>query len=276
MTRTRLEPLDKGVKRKPLRRIRLAVQYDGTAYNGWQAQPSGTTIQRTLEKSIQKITGDTVSLIGAGRTDAGVHAVEQVASFDSATKLDTTVLKRALNAVLPEDVRVFAVEDVQTDFHPRYSALRKRYVYLIANMEIGSVPVFLKRYVWQISVPLRAAEMKRAADYLCGRHDFSSFRGTGCGARSPVREVYAIDVQGFDEIHFLCARFSGTFLKIAIEADAFLRHMVRNIVGTLVEVGRGKLTPQDIRGILEARDRKCAGPTAPAKGLFLDRVIYPL
>ncbi|MGD0884233.1 MAG: tRNA pseudouridine(38-40) synthase TruA [Thermodesulfovibrionales bacterium] len=257
-----------------LRRIKIELQYDGTSYRGWQVQPSGVTIQGMLQESIRGITGQPVTIVGAGRTDAGVHAIAQVASFDSSSRLDETVLKRALNAQLPPDVKIMAIENCPGDFHPRYSALRKRYFYLIANA--GDVPVFFERYMWWIRAPLDVGGMKAASEFLLGRHDFSSFRGAGCDVKSPVREVYCIQAERFGELTFLSARFSGNFIKISLEANGFLRHMARNIVGTLVEVGRGRIRPETLRDILLARDRRRAGQTAPAKGLFLDRVIYSL
>jgi tRNA pseudouridine38-40 synthase len=256
------------------RRLKVKLQYDGSAYHGWQIQRSGATIQGLLQEAIYRITGERVSVSGAGRTDAGVHAIEQVASFASSSGLDGVTLKRGLNAVLPRDVRVIDLHDTDGDFHPRYDAVKKRYVYLIANMEV--VPVFMERYVWRIRSPLDGERMNVAAGFLRGSHDFSAFRGTGCGARNPVREVYRLEIEHRDEAAFLFARFSGNVMLFTIEADGFLRHMVRNIVGTLAEVGKGRIEPEEIRKILESRERRLAGPTAPAKGLFLDQVIYRL
>lgn len=257
-----------------MRRIRLRIQYDGASYNGWQVQPKGTTVQGLLEEAIRKITGEAVHVAGAGRTDAGVHALGQVASFNSSSGLANNVISKALNALLPRDVRVTAVEDAEADFHARYSSLRKRYVYLVANT--GTVPVFVDRYAWWIRFPLNVEHIRTSAAFICGRHDFSSFRGSGCGARNPNREVYSLEVERSDEINFLFTGFRGGFITFKIEADGFLRHMVRNIVGTLVEVGRGRIEPGVMEEILLARDRRLAGPTAPARGLFLERVIYTL
>lgn len=257
-----------------MRKIRLTIQYDGSSYNGWQVQPRGATVQGLLEDVIEKITGERVHVIGAGRTDAGVHAIEQVASFGSSSGLTHDVLKRALNALLPRDVKIIAVEDSEADFHPRFSSVRKRYVYLIANTE--TVPVFVDRYVWRIRFPLNVEQMSAASVFILGSHDFSSFRGAGCNARNSVREVYSLDVEKSDEMQFLFSGFRGAFIKFSIEADGFLRHMVRNIVGTLVEVGRGRIGSEALKDILVSRERRFAGPTAPAKGLFLERVIYTL
>lgn len=255
-----------------MRRIRMTIQYDGSAYNGWQIQPSGTTIQGLLQDCIYRLTGERVNVVGAGRTDAGVHAVEQVAAFDSGSRLDIDVMKRALNALLPPDIRVMGIGEAERDFHPRYSARSKRYTYIIADMK--DVPVFVNRYVWLIRFPLDVDAMRTASAHLAGRHDFSSFRGSGCGARSPLREISLFDVGRSHEISFFFMRFQGDFIRITMEADAFLRHMVRNIVGTLVEVGRGRIKPERVKDILEMKDRRLAGPSAPARGLFLEKVMY--
>jgi len=255
-----------------MRRIALRLQYDGSAYNGWQIQPSGITIQGLLEDRLYRLTGERVRVIGAGRTDAGVHAIEQVAAFDSSSPLDLTVMKRALNALLPRDVRVMGIDEVRGDFHPRYSALSKRYFYII--VEERDMPVFVQRYVWAVGRPLDLDAMRAAAMALEGSHDFSSFRGAGCGARNPVRHVYHIGLERLEEATFFSVRFPCRYIKLSIEANAFLRHMVRNIVGTLVEVGRGKIMPGAMRDILESRDRGLAGPTAPPQGLFLEGIIY--
>jgi tRNA pseudouridine38-40 synthase len=180
-----------------------------------------------------------------------------------------------LNAVLPPDVRIAAAEDADFSFHPRYSVTRKRYTYLIANMS-DVPPLFFNKYMWWIKKPLDIMSMKSASARLCGTHDFSSFRGSGCGAKSPVRTVYLLDIEQLSEMSFLFAVFPGNFIKLSIEANGFLRHMVRNIVGTLVETGRSRMSPDKVIEILLARDRRLAGPTAPAKGLFLERVVYPL
>ena len=211
-------------------------------------------------------------MTAAGRTDAGVHAIEQVASFDCSSKLQADVIRRALNALLPGEIRVMGARDAEPDFHPRYGARSKRYVYMIANMK--DVPVFISRYVWQVSCPLDREAMVAAAAHMTGRHDFSAFRGTGCGAKNPVRTVLSFRMEEVAEMAFLFTRLPGAYIKLSVAADAFLRHMVRNMVGTLVEVGRGRLSPERVQGILESKDRRLAGPTAPARGLFLEKVCY--
>lgn len=257
-----------------MRRIKLTLQYDGTAYSGWQIQPSGVTIQGLLTDCIGRLTGEKSDVIGAGRTDSGVHAIEQVASFDSSSILSVKVMKRGLNALLPCDVRITDAEETDLSFHPRYSAQRKRYSYIIANTE--DIPVFIQRYVWQITFPLDLEAMKTASAFLSGSHDFSSFRGSGCGARNPVRTVYSIGIERFSEINFLFMSFRGNFLRLSVEANGFLRHMARNIAGTIADVGKNKIEPEKVKEILEVKDRRLAGPTAPPNGLFLEKVIYAL
>lgn len=254
------------------RRIKITLQYDGTNYQGWQVQPDGTTIQGLVEEAVSRITGVHVSVTAAGRTDAGVHAIEQVASADIATRLGGETLKMALNSLLPRDVRVLSVTDALPDFHARHSAVRKRYVYFIANGQ--DVSVFAERYVWHLRQPLDLEAMSSSAQCMVGRHDFAAFRGSGCGARDTVREVYSAGVELIEEPVFFSFVLPGKFVRISVEADGFLRHMVRNIAGTLVEAGRGKTAPAGVAAVLEGRDRRRAGPTAPARGLFLERVYY--
>jgi len=233
---------------------------------------SEPTIQGLLQDCIYGLTGERVKVIGAGRTDAGVHAIEQIAAFDSGSGLHVDVIRRALNAMLPQDIRVLGVSEADSDFHPRYDARSKRYTYIIAT--VRDVSPLIYRYVWWVRFPLDMAAMNTASAALLGSHDFSSFRGTGCGAKSPVRKISSLEVARLDGTIFLFTKVQGDLIRVSVEADAFLRHMVRNIVGTLVEVGRGKADPAGLKRILEAKDRKAAGPTAPAKGLFLEKVIY--
>ena len=261
-----------GDSRTMSRRIKFTVQYDGSAYHGWQFQPSGMTIQGTLQDCVYQVTGERVRVVGAGRTDAGVHAMEQVAAFDVHSSMNTSVLKRALNALLPPDVRVMDIEEVTEDFHPRHSARGKRYVYLIANMR--DIPVFIRGYAWRVKEPLDLEAMRAASAHLLGRHDFSSFRAAGCASKHPLRTIREIGIERLCEAPFLCAGLKGEFVRITVEADAFLRHMVRAIVGTLVEVGKGNLRPEMVGDILERKERRFAGPTAPPQGLFLKKIFY--
>ncbi len=255
-----------------MRYIRLLIEYDGTRYLGWQSQRSGGTIQDILVETVRGITGEKVRLTGASRTDAGVHALGQVAVFGTGSSLSTDVIVRALNAKLPRDIRIIDAGEADGTFHPRYGATRKSYLYLIAAGRRQSA--FLHRYLWEVRTDLDTAEMTRAAAHLIGGHDFSAFMGSGCGSRTQVRTVCSLDITRCGEMQFMTSSISGDFIKIRIEANAFLRHMVRNIAGTLVEVGKRKISPEAVADILKSRDRQKAGPTAPAKGLFLENITY--
>jgi len=255
-----------------MRHIKLLLEYDGSNYQGWQSQKAGNTIQDILRERIVSITGEQIRLSGASRTDAGVHALGQVAVFDTHSDLTTDVLKRALNAKLPEDIRILAIEETDATFNPRFDAVKKRYIYLISLGKNESA--FLNKYRWQLRTALDLDAMKEAASAMCGEHDFSSLRGSGCSAKTTVRHIHLLEITGLHAVEFMTVPIKGDCIKVSIEANAFLRHMVRNIVGTLVEVGRGRIAVKDISVILDARDRTKAGPTAPASGLFLERVIY--
>jgi tRNA pseudouridine38-40 synthase len=255
-----------------MRYIKLIIEYDGTNYQGWQTQRSGLTIQDIMSNTISGLTGEQIRLNSASRTDAGVHALGQVAVFMTDSVLPTDTLKRALNAQLPKDMRILDAEELDSDFHPRYRAVKKSYYYLIEKTQKQSV--FLHRYAWRIPVHLDLASMSKAAALLQGEHDFSAFRGAGCGAKTTVRTIHSITLSSYDCIDFMTAKIHGDFIKIRIEANAFLRHMVRNIVGTLIEAGKGRIAPETVRNILTSCDRKLAGPTAPAKGLFLEKIFY--
>ena len=246
------------------RNLKLTVQYDGTNYVGWQRQASGVSIQALLEDALEPIDGAPVTVHGAGRTDAGVHALAQVASVTLNADLAETTLARALNAVLPADVRVLAVEEVDPEFHARFSARTKTYEYRIVNAPL--VSAFLHRYVWHVPQPLDVEAMRTAAGPLVGKHDFAGFQAAGSSVATSERTLVELEVEdgaGFD-----------LPLIIRITGDGFLRHMVRNIAGTLVEVGIGRWDPWRLLTVLESRDRREAGPTAPAQGLFLTHVAY--
>lgn len=254
----------------------LNIQYDGTNYNGWQIQsPKANniiSIQGVLQDAIYKLTGQYCNLIGAGRTDAGVHALSQIASFKTTSILKTEVIKKALNAILPYDIRIFEVLERELDFNPRFDAKSKVYSYLISCSNV--VSPFITRYSWSIPYKLDINAMISSSNFLIGRHDFSAFRGSGCGAKNPERTILSISVVASTKINFLSFSIEGDFIKITIEADAFLRHMVRNIVGTIFEIGRKRYKPEDMHRILLGKDRRLAGQTAPAKGLFLEKINY--
>ena len=255
-----------------MRKIKLILQYDGTDYSGWQVQAKGATIQGLLENALAEITGACPRVTGAGRTDAGVHAFAQTASFSTESDHQADVFLRALNAKLPDDIRVISSEEVQEDFHPRYSAKNKTYSYLISHH--GPYSVFLKRYSWHMSYSLHCDAMEEAAGYLMGEQDFSSFRASGCSSKHPVRKIIDLQIMKLDSVDFMGFCFNVPLVKISITANAFLRHMVRNIVGTLVEISRKKIPPEQMKTILEAKDRRVAGKTAPACGLFLEKISY--
>jgi tRNA pseudouridine38-40 synthase len=256
----------------PMRKIRILLEYDGTAYHGWQVQKDAVTVQGVLEEKVLRVTGEQTSVIGASRTDAGVHAFGQVATFRTASPLDAGTIKKALNAMLPQDIRVLASEEINDAFHPRDDALRKRYFYMVANQRVSSA--FLFRYTWIVPQMLEISYMEEASRMLIGKHDFSAFMGTGSDIKDTAREVYSLDVKKLDGVIFMGVNLQGNFIRITAEANGFLRHMVRNIVGTLVEIGRGRIPVDRMKEILESRDRKHAGQTAPANGLFLERIDY--
>lgn len=247
---------------RPLRNIKLIIEYDGTRYHGWQVQPNAPTIQGVMEGVICRISQFGARLVSAGRTDAGVHALGQVANFLTPSDLSPEVLKRAINALLPRDICVKEVEEVFAEFHARYLAKRKRYRYRILQRKTGSA--FYHRYCWILPYELSLEQMKKASRYIIGTHDFSSFQSTGSNPGSPVREIYRLDILEKDE----------GWIDFVVEANGFLKQMVRNIVGTLAEVGRGKKASEDLVFILDQKDRRLAGATAPPQGLFLEKVFY--
>ncbi len=244
-----------------MRNFKLTLEYDGTNYHGWQKQPGLLTIQGVLEDRVSRLAGEAVTIKGAGRTDAGVHALGQVANFTSVLSLSTEVIQRALNALLPDDIAVTKVEEVPLAFDAQRDAKARIYRYTFL---IRPYPSPLARFQSLfIPYPLNIAAMTEAAGFLVGEHDFSSFRAAGGAETSPIRQV-------------LEARFTqeGDLLHFLITADAFLKHMVRIIVGTLLEVGRGKLAPREFWRILEAKDRRRASRTISPHGLCLLEVTY--
>ena len=241
--------------------IKLTVEYDGTNYHGWQIQPAGETIQSVLERAVSTFLGNATKVVGSGRTDAGVHALGQVVNFICDKEFDAHRFLRALNALTPADITIKEAEPVPDSFDARRDGRARVYEYRILNRSTPS-PFHLNR-AWHVHERLDVEAMRAAIRCLEGEHDFSSFRAAGCDAAHPVRKVYRVSLDQREGL-----------LIFTIEATAFLRHMVRNIVGTLVEVGRGQRTPESFRELLEARDRTKAGATAPACGLFLVEVKY--
>lgn len=253
-----------------MRTIRLLIQYDGTEFVGWQRQERGTSIQGVIEDALAKIEGGAVTLHGAGRTDAGVHAAGQVASARVATPLDDETLARALNANLPPAVRVCDLVTSADDFHARFSARSKTYEYRIWNG--AAVPPFIRQFVWHVPQPLAVELMQGAADALVGEHDFAAFQGTGSTVHTTIRTVTSAR-WNTHRIAWLPA-LGGRLLAFEMRGDGFLRYMVRAVTGTLVEIGLGRRPVDDIPRLLASRDRSQAGRTAPACGLFLMHVEY--
>jgi tRNA pseudouridine38-40 synthase len=244
-----------------MRTLKLTVAYDGTRFVGWQRQAAGESIQGLLEDVLARFEGAPVTIHGAGRTDAGVHALGQVASVQLTCHHDVTALTRGLNAQLPADIRVLLVEDVGSGFHARFSARAKSYEYRIRNTPISDP--FHRAFVWHIPEPLNLDAMRAGAARVVGTHDFSAFQSTGSETSGTVRTV-------------LRSQFSDTAgrLTYEVEGDGFLRHMVRALVGTLVEIGRGWRTADSMASLLRGSSRAEAGATAPPQGLFLVRVDY--
>lgn len=245
-----------------LSRIKLILQYKGTHYHGWQVQPNGVTVQEVLQKALSKIYDRKMNVMAASRTDSGVHALGQVCHFDIEEGGATPPLQRGLNSLLPPDISVIAAEPVSDTFHAQKSAKKKIYEYRIHNSFLRSP--FLHEYFWQIPYPLDVKKMKMAAKYLVGKHDFQAFCASGSSVKTTVRRVYGIVI----------SKSEGDLILITITGSGFLKQMVRNIVGTLTDVGRGKILPLQVKKILKSRDRRKAGPTAVAKGLILKSVIY--
>ncbi len=245
-----------------LNRVALGVSYDGSPWQGWQTQPSGQTVQDQIESAIGRFVGAPLATICAGRTDAGVHALNQVIHIDSPVIRDTIAWVRGVNAFLPDSIAIQWAQSVSDAFHARFSATRRTYHYLILNTPVPQ-PLWASRAGWCFRV-LDAELMQEAAHHLIGQHDFSSFRSSQCQAASPVRDLQVLNVWR-----------ERDFVRISITANAFLHHMVRNIVGELVLVGQGKHQPGHVRQVLEQRDRTLAAPTYSAAGLYFAKVEYP-
>ena len=245
-------------------RFLIRIEYDGSHYVGWQRQDNGPSIQAELEAAATTIIGkrQEVQIQGAGRTDAGVHATGQAAHFDLPHDFDPVKLPLALNANLPRDIRVRSARAVSDEFHARFDAVGRAYRYRILPRRVGSALDHTR--VWHVSRPLDVPMMTEAAQRLIGKHDFTSFRATHCQAASPVKTL--------DHLSFV---EDGDGIALIASARSFLHHQIRNITGTLVQVGLGKWTPDDVTAALEAKDRAAGGPTAPAHGLYLTDVTYP-
>jgi tRNA pseudouridine38-40 synthase len=245
-----------------MRTIKLVIEYDGTNYQGWQVQPKGPTIQGTLEEKLRLLTGEPIQLIGSGRTDSGVHALGQVAHFKTQSQMHIGSMQKALNSLLPPDIVIQKIEEVEEGFHARRHSKSKVYEYRILNRNFRSA--FHRGYVWYIPQELNLREMTKATKSLIGEHDFSAFRTVGSSTRTTVRRVIRAEWK----------RRRDGLICFEIEANGFLKQMVRSIIGTLVEIGKGRMNGVEFRKIMDSKDRKKAGPTAPAQGLFLKEVKY--
>jgi tRNA pseudouridine38-40 synthase len=245
-----------------MRNIKLTIQFDGTAYNGWQIQKNGKGVQQIVQDALSIILNSSIKLHGSGRTDAGVHALGQVAHFATDSDMALHNLQKGINSLLPEDIVVKKVEEAATDFHSRFRAVSRVYWYLIWNLPEKSP--FYSKYSWHIIKPLDVTSMRSASKHLIGVHDFLSFKGSDKQEVNTVREIKNVRLR----------KTRNNLIIVEIEATAFLRHMVRAIIGTLAEVGRGNITPEKFKEIIEKRDRRFAGETAPAKGLFLKGIKY--
>lgn len=242
-------------------RIALGLEYDGSSFCGWQTQPSGCAVQDHLEAALAHIAGERIATTCAGRTDAGVHALGQVVHFDTAAQRPASAWVRGVNASLPAGVAVLWAHEVDDEFHARYTALERCYRYVLLNRAVR--PAAANARVGWFHLPLEEGPMRRAAEYICGEHDFSAFRASECQARSPVRKLRRVSIER-----------DGEYVIFEFRANAFLHHMIRNIVGALVYVGKGKHEPEWLAQVLESRDRAQAAPTFEAAGLYLASVTY--
>ena len=245
-----------------LRNIRLVVAYDGTRYHGWQRQKNGLSIQAVIEECLQRMTQSPATLLASGRTDAGVHAFNQVCNFKTPSEIPVDAFLRGLNSLLPRDILIKDVADVPLVYHSRYQAKSKTYEYRILNRR--DPDIFRRNALWHIRFPLQLEPMIECLSVLRGTHDFSAFKSSGSANKDPVRNILNASMEKDED----------GVLRIAVEGTGFLRHMVRNIIGTLVEVGSGRMDVKRFEEILESRDRRLAGRKAPPQGLFLMEVKY--
>lgn len=244
-----------------MRNIKLIIEYDGRKFNGWQRQPDKLNIQGEIENAIFEITGEKVELIASGRTDAGVHSLGQTANFKIENDISVQKLPLAINSKLKKSIRVQSAEEVDLEFHARYSCKGKKYRYVINNSLIESA--VYREFEYHVSNKLDIEKMKKAASYFVRKADFSAFKASGTSSKNSIREIYKAEIKQ-----------EGTRIYIELTGTGFLYNMVRIISGTLLEVGMGNIEPEDIEKIIESKDRKLAGKTLPANGLFLMEVYY--
>lgn len=244
-----------------MRTILLQIEYDGTAYAGWQSQPNGVTVQEVVESALARLLGTNVRIHASGRTDAGVHARGMMAHFQTATDLPLKAFREGVNRFLPQDVAIRSVEERSQGFHARYSAKGKWYRYTIYNGDVRAP--LCSRSAWNLRGDIDVQRLREAAAYFVGEHDFRAFRSSSCMAKTTVREIYSVEILAQDR-----------FIYIDVRGSGFLKNMVRMIVGTLVETGQGRRPLEDIEKLLAAVPGLRAGATAPAKGLCLEEVWY--
>lgn len=266
-----------------MKRIKLVVAYDGSGYHGWQYQPNAVTVEGVLNRVLSSLLQEDLSVVSSSRTDTGVHSLGNIAVFDTNTKIPPEKIAYALNQRLPEDIVIQSSCEVAIDFHPRYAKSQKTYEYHILNRKMR-LPL-LRNEAYFYHYPLDIAKMKEAAKYFIGEHDFASFCSAGSAVETTVRTIYALDItvheiSSWGEVTAnvcddkLLDLSKGCYISIRITGSGFLYNMVRIIAGTLIHVGIGEKTPEDMKAILEARDRKTAGPTAPAVGLCMMGIEY--
>ncbi len=245
-----------------MQRLAFGIEYDGSAYNGWQRQKHSLSVQEVVEKAISRVAAHEVKIFCAGRTDAGVHAFGQVIHVDTNAIRPEHAWVRGVNTYLPKDIRVLWCQSVSADFDARKSALSRRYCYVISNRTVS--PGIMSNAITWIHGELCVESMKQAALYLIGKHDFTSFRGSSCQAKTPIRTIHQLEITQ-----------KGELILLDITANAFLHHMVRNITGSLVAIGKKKYPPQWLQTVLAAKDRRMADMMAPPTGLYLLDVSYP-
>lgn len=244
-----------------MRNIKLIIEYDGKGFNGWQKQPNKLNIQGEIERAIKEVTGEEVELNASGRTDAGVHAISQVANFKTQSNIDINKIPLALNSKLKKSIIIKKAEEVDLNFHARYNAKGKKYRYIINNSLVGSA--IYRDLEYNFPIKLDVEKMKHAAKYFEGEHDFKAFRSSGTSNKNSVREIYKVEIK--EENERIILEFTG---------NGFLYNMVRIMVGTLMDVGLGKIKPESIKDIIDSKERTKAGKTAPAQGLYLVEVYY--
>ena len=244
-----------------MRNIKLTIEYDGKEYHGWQKQPGKLNIQGEIERAIKNVTGEDVELIASGRTDAGVHALGQVANFKTNSNIELEKIPIAINSQVKKSIRIQNAEEVDQNFHSRFNCKRKTYRYVIDNSKYGSA--IYRNISYHLPVALNVEDMKKAIKYFEGEHDFKAFKSSGTSSKSSVRKIYKADVIT-----------EGTSIAIDLTGNGFLYNMVRIIAGTLVDVGMGKIKPEEIPDIIESKDRNRAGKTLPPHGLMLLHVEY--